>query len=49
MTIKTFKTQQERVDYVLKASAARNAEIEAQQLANPKRPLKPRLKSSKKC
>ena len=48
MTIKTFKTQQERVDYVLKASAARNAEIEAQQASQPKKTAKTTPKKQQK-
>lgn len=48
MIIKTFKTQQERVDYVLKASAARNAEIEAQQASQPKKTAKTTPKKQQK-
>ncbi len=48
MTIKTFKTQQERVDYVLKASAARNAEIAAQESKEPKKSAKTTPKKQQK-
>lgn len=48
MIIKQFKTQQERVDYVLKASAARNAEIEAQLANEPKKPAKTTPKKQQK-
>lgn len=45
---KQFKTQQERVDYVLKASAARNAEIEAQLAMQPKKSAKTTPKKQQK-
>ena len=45
---KQFKTQQERLDYVLKASAARKAEIAAQESKEPKKSAKTTLKKQQK-
>ena len=45
---KQFKTQQERLDYVLKASAARKAEIAAQESKEPKKSAKTTPKKQQK-
>jgi hypothetical protein len=49
MISKKFKTNQERVDYVLKASAARNAEIAAQVANEPKKSAKTTPKKQQKA
>lgn len=48
METKKFATNQERVDYVLKASAARNAEIAAQESKEPKKSAKTTPKKQQK-
>ena len=48
METKKFATNQERVDYIKKASAARNAEIAAQLAAQPKKSAKTTAKKQQK-
>lgn len=48
MEIKKFATNQERLDYILKASAARNKEIEAQLASQPKKSAKSAAKKQQK-
>ena len=49
MEIKKFATNQERLDYILKASAARNKEIEAQLAKEPKKFAKTTPKKQQKA